>query len=137
MIRTLTLSLALLSLVACASPQPKPTPPPPAPKPAPPPEDPNVPHPMHDDEFARLKKTIAMELGDKAKVALLETALGQNWLTVQQAGKLLDVVVYRDGKLDALPIIHARILDRHEEYLLIQRFTYREDKEKAQEILSK
>lgn len=130
----LALAAALL-LAACAShPPPRPEPRP-EPKAVAPPPAQTGPQPMTEAEFATLKRTIAMELGDKAKIATLGVALGDNWITAAQAGKLLDVVVYREGKLEALPALRARILDKKNSYLLIQKFTYREDKEKAKEIL--
>lgn len=134
--RPAPLLLLLALAAACATPERRPEPPPRPKTVAPlPPVDPNAPVPMTDEEFARLKKTVAMELGDKAKIATLELALGTNWITTAQAGKLLDVVVYRETKLEALPVLGRRILDKKNSYLLIQKFTYREDKEKAKGLL--
>lgn len=135
MMRLALAALAALLLAACASPPPPRPEPRPEPKAVAPPPVQTGPQPMTDAEFAQLKRTIAMELGDKAKIATLGVALGDNWITAAQAGKLLDVVVYREGKLEALPSLRARILDKKNTYLLIQKFTYREDKEKAKEIL--
>lgn len=90
---------------------------------------------MTHDEFHRLLNMVDQEAGDKAKLALVETAAASNWLTAAQAGALLEHIVYRQSKLDAVPLIKSRILDKKNEYLLIEHFTYREDKVKVQEML--
>jgi hypothetical protein len=46
-------------------------------------------------------------------------------------------VVYRQSKLDAVPLIKDRILDKQNAYLLYQHFTYREDKELVRQMLEK
>jgi hypothetical protein len=68
---------------------------------------------------------------------VVETALRQAWITTEQAGKLLEHIVYRQSKLDAVPVLKDRILDKQNAYLLYQHFTYREDKEKVREMLEK
>ena len=66
---------------------------------------------------------------------MLATALRELWVTTDQAGKLLEHVVYRQSKLDAVPLIKDRILDKENAYLLYQHFTYREDKELVRQLL--
>ena len=93
--------------------------------------------PMTAEEFHVLTKAVDREAGDKAKLSVVETALKEVWITTEQAGKLLEHIVYRQSKLDAVPLIKERILDRQNAYLLYQRFTYREDKELVRQMLEK
>jgi hypothetical protein len=93
--------------------------------------------PLTPEQLHTLTKALDREAGDKAKLSVLETALRELWVTTDQAGKLLEHVVYRQSKLDAVPLIKGRILDRQNAYLLYQHFTYREDKELVRQMLEK
>jgi hypothetical protein len=95
------------------------------------------PQPMDRGAFKGLVRQLDMQAGDQAKMALLKTALAYNWITCAMAGVLLEHIVYRQSKLDAVPMLRDRILDRQNSYLLIDHFTYREDKAKVQELLLK
>ena len=93
--------------------------------------------PLTPEQLHTLTKALDREAGDKAKLSVLETALKELWVTTDQAGKLLEHVVYRQSKLDAVPLIKERILDKQNAYLLYQHFTYREDKELVRQMLEK
>ena len=93
--------------------------------------------PLTAEEFHALTKALDREAGDKAKLSVAETALKEVWITTEQAGKLLEHIVYRQSKLDAVPLIKDRILDRQNAYQLYQHFTYREDKELVRQMLEK
>ena len=93
------------------------------------------PPPMSRSAFKDLVNSIDREAGDVAKLALLKTAAAYNWFTTAMAGVLLEHIVYRESKLDAVPLLKDRILDRQNSYRLIEHFTYREDKAKVQELL--
>ena len=93
------------------------------------------PQPMARDAFKGLVHQVDLQGGDVGKMALLKTALAYNWITSAMAGVLLEHIVYRQSKLEALPMLRDRILDRENSYLLIDHFTYREDKAKVQEML--
>ncbi len=91
--------------------------------------------PLTPEQLHTLTKALDREAGDKAKLSVLATALKELWVTTDQAGKLLEHVVYRQSKLDAVPLIKDRILDKENAYLLYQHFTYREDKELVRQLL--
>lgn len=95
------------------------------------------PQPMSREAFHGLVKQVDQQSGgDVGKMALLKTALAYNWITSAMAGVLLEHIVYRQSKLDVLPLLRDRILDRENAYLLIEHYVYREDKAKAQEVLA-
>jgi hypothetical protein len=93
------------------------------------------PQPMARDAFKGLVHQVDLQGSDVAKMALLKTALAYNWITSAMAGVLLEHIVYRQSKLDVLPMLRDRILDRENSYMLIDHFVYREDKAKVQEML--
>jgi uncharacterized protein DUF4476 len=93
------------------------------------------PQPMNDKEFRMLRTALDREGGDTAKLAVLRTAAANAFFTTEQAGQLIDKLVYRDDKLAAVPILKDRILDKQNAWQLYQHFTYREDKMKVQEML--
>jgi len=93
------------------------------------------PQPMNDKDFRVLRTALDREGGDTAKLAVLRTAAANAFFTTEQAGQLIDKLVYRDDKLAAVPILKDRILDKQNAWQLYQHFTYREDKMKVQEML--
>jgi hypothetical protein len=93
------------------------------------------PQPMERAQFRALVQQLDQTAGDVAKLALLKTALAYNWITSAMAGVLLDHIVYRQSKLDAVPILRDRMLDKQNGYRILDHFTYREDKEKVQQML--
>lgn len=134
---------AALLCAACSGPARESRPQPrPAPRAAPPPlqaagPDGAIRVALTHDEFHRLLNALDQEAGDKAKLAMLETAARHSWFSTAQAGALIDHVVYRENKLLAVPLVKDRILDQQNEYLLYQHFTYREDKARVQEMLER
>lgn len=93
------------------------------------------PQAMSDREFRILRTALDREGADAAKLAVLRTAAANAFFTTEQAGQLIDRLVYRDDKLAAVPILKDRILDKQNAWQLYQHFTYREDKMKVQEML--
>jgi hypothetical protein len=95
------------------------------------------PQAMNDKDFRALRTELEHERGDTAKLALLRTAAANSYFTTLQAASLIDRLVYREDKLNAIPILKDRILDRENAWQLYQHFTYREDKIKVQEMLER
>ncbi|MFL5313232.1 MAG: DUF4476 domain-containing protein [Myxococcales bacterium] len=93
------------------------------------------PQAMTEKDFRTLRTALDREAGDAAKLAVLRTAAANAFFTTNQAGQLIDRLVYRDDKLAAVPILKDRILDKQNAWQLYQHFTYREDKMKVQEML--
>ena len=138
--RAATVLIAILSGCSSAAPRPEPTPQPRAASPAEPPRTTAPaadlgPQPMERGKFRAFVQRIDETAGDAGKLALLKTALAYNWITSAMAGVLLDHLTYRQSKLDAMPILGDRILDKENAYNILDHFTYREDKEKVQQLL--
>jgi len=95
------------------------------------------PQPMNREAFKGLLQSLDETAGDAGKLALLKTALPYNWITAAMAGVIIDHITYRQTKMDAVPILRDRILDKQNSYWILDHFTYREDKEKVQQELLK
>ena len=89
------------------------------------------------EELRRLIVALDQEVGDKARLSILETAVRHAWFTSAQVGALIDHVVYRDNKLLAARVLKDHILDKENAYLLYQHFTYRDDKARVQDLLER
>jgi hypothetical protein len=127
---------ALLLACACSGPAQETRPPPPAPKAAPPPAPaPTGPQPMSHEKFKDFTHAMDIEAGDEAKLQLVESALGHNWISSAEAGVIIDHVVHRENKLRVVPLIKDRILDKENAFWLADHFTYKEDKAKVRELL--
>ena len=98
---------------------------------------PTGPQPMTGRDFHTLLRALDLEGSDIGKLSILRTAVANAYFSTAQAGALIEHVVYRQDKLDAVPLLRDRILDKQNEYLLYQHFTYREDKEKVRLMLEK
>jgi hypothetical protein len=96
---------------------------------------PQGPQPMSRDAFKDFTHALDMEAGDEAKLNLLRSAASHEWFTASMAGVVIDHIVHRENKLQAVPILKDRILDRENAFWLYQHFTYREDKARVQEML--
>jgi uncharacterized protein DUF4476 len=96
---------------------------------------PQGPQAMSHDAFKDFVHSLDEEAGDEAKLRLLRSAAAHEWFTAAMAGVLIDHVVHRENKLEAVPLLKDRILDRENAFWLYQHFTYREDKARVQEML--
>src|SRR3954470_19375843 len=96
---------------------------------------PQGPQPMSREAFKDFVHAVDLEAGDDAKLNLIRSAATHEWFTASMAGVLIDHVVHRENKLQAVPILKDRILDRENEFWLYQHFTYREEKARVQEML--
>ncbi len=97
--------------------------------------EPQGPQPMSRDAFKDFVHALDTEPGDEAKLNLLRSAASHEWFTAAMAGVIIDHIVHRESKLQAVPILKDRILDRENAFWLYQHFTYREDKARVQEML--
>jgi hypothetical protein len=95
------------------------------------------PKPMAIDDFKRLVGMIDRATGgDVGKLSLVKTAAADNWFSAGMAAMLIDHLVYRQSKLDAVPVLKDRIVDKNNAYRIIDKFTYREDKAAVEQQLT-
>lgn len=96
---------------------------------------PQGPQAMSHEAFKDFVHSVDLEAGDEAKLRLIKAAAAHQWFTAAMAGVLIDHVVHRENKVAAVPLLKDRILDRENAFWIYTHFTYRDDKEKVQEML--
>ncbi|HLL53709.1 MAG TPA: DUF4476 domain-containing protein [Myxococcaceae bacterium] len=104
-------------------------PPPPAPEPV------MAPSPIGSSDFAALKAAIQGENFSEEKLGVLQTAADSHWFTAAQVGELVDLYNFSDDKIGALTAVKSRIVDRNNNFKIIGKFTFSDDKKRAQELL--
>lgn len=99
--------------------------------------EPAGPRAMSHVEFREFLRALDEQGGDEGKLSLLRSAAAHQWFSAAMAGVLIDHITYRQNKLLVVPVLKDRILDKENEFWLYQHFTYREDREKVQELLER
>jgi hypothetical protein len=117
-----------------------PRPPPVVSRPPPPPEPAPAPAPsmgMPGADFAALKQAISEEGFGDDKLGVLSTAVsnGNTGFTCEQVGELIDLYSFGDEKLNALKLVKNHIVDRNNSFKLLGKFTFDDEKKKAQAML--
>jgi hypothetical protein len=102
---------------------------------APPPPPQPVAYGMSDSDFEGLKGAIENASFSKDKIGVLRTAAGSAAFTAHQVGELIDLYSFSKDKLDALGIVRGKIVDRQNNFHILEHFTFSSDKQKAQGML--
>jgi hypothetical protein len=94
------------------------------------------PRPMLVEDFKKLIAMIDRSTGgDVGRLALVKTAAADNWFSSAMVAMLIDHLVYRQTKLDAVPVLKDRLVDRKNAFRILDKFTYREDKAAVEQAL--
>jgi hypothetical protein len=123
-----------LWVAAPSAPQPPPVvsrpPPPPPPEPAPA-------MGMSGPDFAALKEAINEENFSEEKLGVLSTAIsnGNTGFTAAQVGEIIDLYNFSDDKINALSLVKNHIVDRNNNFKILSKFTFSDDKKRAQALL--
>ena len=104
------------------------------PPPPPPPVQP-APVEMPPAAFASLRGAIATESFSDGKLAVLNTALADHMLSVQQASQLLPLYDFSSDRVEAAVAIHPRLVDPEGFFQLYAAFDFESDKEEVREKL--
>ncbi|MBI5545183.1 MAG: DUF4476 domain-containing protein [Deltaproteobacteria bacterium] len=91
--------------------------------------------PMFVGDFNALKEAIKAESFENKKTDVLSTAASSNYFSVDQVGDLIDLFQFSPGKLKALELCKARIVDSKNAFQVYSHFTFEADKKKAKQIL--
>lgn len=114
---------------------PPPPPPPPVVVAPPPPPPPPARMCMPGGDFSSLKSAIQKEGFGDDKLGVLRTAAPRAWFCVDQVGELIDLFSFGDEKLQALRLVKDRIVDRNNNFKILGRFTFSDEKEQAEAML--
>jgi len=110
--------------------------PPPAPAPPAPPPPAAGPRPMDPPRFEALVGAMRREPFPDGQLRVLDTAAPGAWFTVEQVGRLVDLVTFPDRKLDVVRRTRDRLVDPEESFRLYERFTFESDRRELRKILS-
>lgn len=97
--------------------------------------EPPAPAGMDDGAFQALVEAIKEEGFEASKLNVLESAAQENSFTVRQAGTILDLFGFSDGKLKALRSMRTRLVDRQNVFQIYKHFSFKADQDKARKIL--
>ena len=99
-------------------------------------EEEPLPEPMLDPAFQALKSTIKNQSFPDDKLGVLQQVVSRELFTVNQVSQLLNLYTFSSNKIDALQMLARRIIDRENDFLLMNAFVHSSDKEEARRILA-
>lgn len=90
---------------------------------------------MPEADFAALVEAVdAAGFGDE-KLGVIETAAESHFFSIEQVGKLVDLVAMSSEKIGVVERTRSKIVDRQNSFKLLERFTFSSDKEKVRKLL--
>ena len=91
---------------------------------------------MSAEAFVNLRAAISSETFSDNKLAVLGVAASHAFFSVQQLCEVVDLFTFSSDKLAAVRLVHHRLVDRENGFLLSQRFTFASDKQEVLTILA-
>jgi len=95
------------------------------------------PRPMRPDQFEGLMGAVNNEHFDENRLRVVGEAAMRNWFVVEQVRQLIDTCSFSEGKLKMLELTAPHLVDRRQDFQILQSFRFNDDKAKAQEILAR
>jgi hypothetical protein len=95
------------------------------------------PRPMRPDAFGALIGAVRNEHFDENRLRIAGEAATRNWFAVDQVVQLVETCSFSEGKLHMLELVAPHLIDRRNDFVLLQAFRFDDDKAKAQEILAR
>jgi len=90
---------------------------------------------MPDAAFEELLKGLRMELKADLRMDMIKRATAQHPITVEQVGKLVDVLVFSPEKVQVVELTADKIVDKENSGRLLQHFVFPADRKKVSEML--
>ena len=89
---------------------------------------------MSDKDFKVMCEVVDEASFNERKIGVIKVACISSYFTSKQCVKLLSMISFENDKLEALKVLHPRMLDIDAKPILKQ-FTFSDNKDKAIEIL--
>ena len=89
---------------------------------------------MSDKDFKMMCEVVDEASFNERKIGVIKVACISSYFTSKQCVKLLSMISFENDKLEALKVLHPRMLDIDAKPILKQ-FTFSDNKDKAIEIL--
>lgn len=93
------------------------------------------PAPMRSGGFEALIQALQRESFDNQRLDLVRVVASRDYFSVAQVTRILDNFAFETNRLTALEIVHNRITDPENAFVLPQRFTFTANRKRAAEIL--
>jgi hypothetical protein len=103
-------------------------------RPVPPPAP--VYQPIAERELQRIMTAMSREPFGDDKMNVLESAVGNNYFTVEQVMKVLPQFQFSKDKLQAVRVLWVRVLDRQNSFQLYNAFQFSNDKAELKRIIN-
>lgn len=103
--------------------------------PAPAPAAAPAPQGMADADFDALVEAVNDAGFGNEKLGVIETAANSHVFTVEQVGKLIDLLSMSDEKVGVVERTKKKLVDRQNAFKLLEHFTFSADKERVRKLL--
>lgn len=90
---------------------------------------------MAEADFAALVEAVNEAGFGHEKLGVIETAAESHVFTVEQVGKLVDLLSTSDEKVGAVERTRKKLVDRQNAFKLLEHFTFSADKERVRKLL--
>ncbi|MBI3181609.1 MAG: DUF4476 domain-containing protein [Myxococcales bacterium] len=101
----------------------------------PPPPPPAGPVPMGEGDFSALVGAVQAEDFSGEKLDVIRTASSRAYFTVDQVGRLVDLMDFGNDKVQVVEITRAKIVDRQNAFQLYQHFEFAGEKQQVKRLL--
>lgn len=91
---------------------------------------------IDEKSFQELLKIVKNEWNTELKINAIEIASKSNFFTVSQVAELMRLFYSDDGKIKVVEILHSRIIDPQNAFLLLKEVTFSSSKQKIKEIFN-
>ena len=104
--------------------------------PTPPVPQPDAPQAMSDAELQQLLQELDDQSFDDDRVAVLQLAMRDRYLTVAQLGQIIEEFSFGDGEVAATKTCASQLVDPENAYLLRKYFTFGKDADEAMKVFA-
>lgn len=88
------------------------------------PVTPPVPLPMHQNDFAQLKATVAKASFESTRLSVLKQALPYNFFTTQQVSEMMSQFWFESSKLEVAKMMYPKTVDQYNYYVINNQFSF-------------
>ncbi len=92
--------------------------------------------PLSDSDFQKLVRSIKEESFSDDQLRIIRLSARTAFYTVNQIIQVIDIMSFSDDKIEALSIMYPRVTDPENAHKIPNAFTYSDDKQKAEGIIS-
>jgi hypothetical protein len=99
-------------------------------------EEADAPIAISNSEFQSLLNNVKSESFADDQISVIRIAVRSKNFTISQLIALLDIFSFSDDKIDVVRIVYPKIIDKEKAHNLLGAFTYSDDKDRVEQIIS-